>query len=100
MATPAMAQEAPTLLNPVGATCVSSPFGPRAGQMHRGIDLPAPAGAWTAPAPATPISAPSRRISPRDAARWRWANDSAASAAPAPRAARTCISSCGAKASR
>ena len=46
MATPAMAQEAPTLLNPVGATCVSSPFGPRAGQMHRGIDLPAPAGAW------------------------------------------------------
>jgi murein DD-endopeptidase MepM/ murein hydrolase activator NlpD len=46
MATPAMAQEAPALLNPVGATCISSPFGPRAGRMHRGIDLPAPAGAW------------------------------------------------------
>jgi murein DD-endopeptidase MepM/ murein hydrolase activator NlpD len=46
MATPAMAQEPPALLNPVGATCISSPFGPRGGAMHRGIDLPAPAGAW------------------------------------------------------
>ena len=46
MATPAMAQEPPVLLNPVAAPCISSPFGPRGDTMHRGIDLPAPAGAW------------------------------------------------------
>jgi len=41
-----------TLLRPVGATCISSPFGPRvlpnhplAGTYHYGVDLPAPAGA-------------------------------------------------------
>ena len=40
------------LLHPVGATCISSPFGPRvlpnhplAGTYHYGVDLPAPAGA-------------------------------------------------------
>jgi murein DD-endopeptidase MepM/ murein hydrolase activator NlpD len=41
-----------TLLLPVGAACISSPFGPRvlpnrplAGSYHYGVDLPAPAGA-------------------------------------------------------
>src|SRR5690348_18087992 len=41
-----------TLLRPVGATCISSPFGPRvlpnhplAGTYHYGVDMPAPAGA-------------------------------------------------------
>ncbi len=33
------------LLNPVGG-CISSGFGLRAGRMHNGVDLPAPAGAW------------------------------------------------------
>jgi murein DD-endopeptidase MepM/ murein hydrolase activator NlpD len=37
---------------PLPAPCVSSPFGPRAGQMHRGTDLPAPAGAWVTAAAA------------------------------------------------
>lgn len=37
---------------PLATPCISSPFGPRGGQMHRGIDLPAPAGAWVAAAAA------------------------------------------------
>jgi murein DD-endopeptidase MepM/ murein hydrolase activator NlpD len=53
LAAPAAAQPAPgTLLPPVSPACISSPFGPRrlvgphAATFHRGIDLPAPAGAW------------------------------------------------------
>lgn len=45
-------REDQTLLRPVGADCISSPFGPRvlpnhplAGTYHYGVDLPAPAGA-------------------------------------------------------
>src|SRR4051794_24276255 len=49
------------LMPPVGATCISSPFGPRvlaehpaAGTYHYGIDLPAPLGsAVVAAAPGT-----------------------------------------------
>jgi murein DD-endopeptidase MepM/ murein hydrolase activator NlpD len=29
-----------------GPACISSPFGPRGGALHQGVDLPAPAGAW------------------------------------------------------
>lgn len=52
---PAMAQPAPgEWALPVSPACISSPFGPReaaadrprASRDHRGIDLPAPAGAW------------------------------------------------------
>ena len=41
-----------TLMSPVSPACISSPFGPRnvqgprASQLHNGMDLPAPAGAW------------------------------------------------------
>ena len=40
------AAPAPSLLSPIERACISSPFGVRGGQMHHGIDLPAPAGAW------------------------------------------------------
>ena len=44
LVTPAAAQ--PALLVPLdGPTCISSPFGPRSGTLHLGVDLPAPAGA-------------------------------------------------------
>lgn len=43
-AAPALGQ--PVLLDPLGGSCVSSPFGMRGGRMHNGVDLPAPAGAW------------------------------------------------------
>jgi len=44
MAAPARAE--PSLLMPVEGACLSSPFGPRDGRMHNGVDLAAPAGAW------------------------------------------------------
>jgi murein DD-endopeptidase MepM/ murein hydrolase activator NlpD len=51
LANPMMKAE-PTLLAPVNADCISSPFGPRvlpnhplAGTYHYGVDLPAPEGA-------------------------------------------------------
>lgn len=53
LATPCHAEPAAgTLISPVAASCISSPFGPRdirgprASRFHTGIDLPAPAGAW------------------------------------------------------
>jgi murein DD-endopeptidase MepM/ murein hydrolase activator NlpD len=45
LAAPAAAE--PLLLVPLeGPACISSPFGPRGGALHAGVDLPAPAGAW------------------------------------------------------
>lgn len=34
------------LHSPLSAACIASPFGPRAGARHAGLDIPAPAGAW------------------------------------------------------
>lgn len=50
LAPQAGAREAPVLLKPVEAACISSPFGRRGAQMHNGVDLPAPAGAWVSAA--------------------------------------------------
>lgn len=47
----------PILALPIPGACVSSPFGMRQGQMHRGTDIPAPAGAWVlAAAPGTIVA--------------------------------------------
>ena len=54
--------EAPRLALPVTPACISSPFGPRnlanprASGDHRGIDLPAPAGAWVRAAAAGTVT--------------------------------------------
>ncbi|WP_439598159.1 M23 family metallopeptidase [Falsiroseomonas sp.] len=68
LAAPAAAQPAPgDLALPLGAACISSPFGerrdagPRASRNHRGIDLPAPAGAWVTAAAAGQLVAVRRR---------------------------------------
>jgi len=64
---PALANEPVALVLPVDATCISSPFGPRAGAgprasaFHTGIDLPAPAGAWVRAAAAGNVVAIRRR---------------------------------------
>lgn len=54
--------EAPRLALPVTPACISSPFGPRdlpnprAFGDHKGIDLPAPAGAWVRAAAAGTVT--------------------------------------------
>jgi murein DD-endopeptidase MepM/ murein hydrolase activator NlpD len=68
IAAPASA-EVEALLPPVTPACISSPFGerredaggPRASRNHRGIDLPAPAGAWVVAAAAGQVVAVRRR---------------------------------------
>ena len=65
---PALAQPAPGALQaPLRPACISSPFGerdqagPRASRIHRGIDIPAPAGAWVVAAAAGQVVAVRRR---------------------------------------
>jgi murein DD-endopeptidase MepM/ murein hydrolase activator NlpD len=72
MAAPAAAQTLPPELRlpielrlPVSPACISSPFGPRAegtagpraSRNHRGMDMPAPAGAWVVAAAAGQVVA-------------------------------------------
>ncbi|MBU8538979.1 M23 family metallopeptidase [Falsiroseomonas tokyonensis] len=65
---PALAQPGPgELALPLGQACISSPFGerrdagPRASRQHRGLDMPAPAGAWVTAAAAGQVVAVRRR---------------------------------------
>lgn len=64
LAGPASAAEIPPgmLALPLSPACISSPFGPREAPgprgsvMHRGIDIPAPAGAWVRAAAAGTVT--------------------------------------------
>jgi murein DD-endopeptidase MepM/ murein hydrolase activator NlpD len=65
LAAPAAAAEA--FLLPVTPACISSPFGPRerpgprGSELHQGLDIPAPAGAWVRAAAAGQVVAVRRR---------------------------------------
>ncbi len=68
LAEPRMSGPAPgALAAPLRPACISSPFGPRAeagpraSREHRGIDIPAPAGAWVVAAEAGQVVAVRRR---------------------------------------
>lgn len=59
---PGVRAEEPRLALPLTPACISSPFGPRslanprASADHRGIDIPAPAGAWVRAAAAGTVT--------------------------------------------